>query len=791
MRFKCTTISKKANKNIYLILLFVVVLLSSNINASAADNLRRPITPQSPAYLVHIDTWAWPDPQKCIDLIPEDIRPYVIMNISLSVSSFVKDKYPFTIAESWLRTCAENGMWAVIQPSSGGPNNFSDTSMEVYEYFYANYPNFLGWNFCEQSWGFNADYVFLPDRLNMFTKLLKLADEYGGYLVVSYTLTMAAPGCNALAMLKSDSEFANATKTYMENFIACEKYTTTRGFYDIESTSLGAFLSKHAGNYGIRFDQCGWSEETWGPFAEASGGIPVIEHTMLTGQTVFDGPELTWKIAIVKGNPYTTSDGFTSKSWSRHPSFTNINIDIFRKILDGTIRIPSREEVIKRTKVAFVNDAATGGDRNRYSTEESLFTGLYAMDGEWDTNNVWFKKTGRYPTIPAIFKVGDYETGGFEKVVRKNNYSSVWPSIQSKVNEFNNLFPEEYKGDIYAGRINNSWVTYNPYMDKTQKAEGTLKLKYNTCDSLHLSHSPFSMAVINETTDKIQIYLNNFCTESIYGTREDIITVIGCKNKPTCNKTYRGDRNSYSTSENWDEVTGRFTLSVKHNGPIDITINCSGNYTVGKLTDYPVASITAPQKPPVYTGVRQYEAENFEYKSISGVDRTALVDYTAMGYLAFGTNSAASIRTTVNVTEDGSYQLQTRYNASGGNVNSVDLYVNGTKVGTPSFSKTSDSEVWGINSQTVNLTAGSNIIMFKANKTGSYSINFDNICLQKTPPTGIKPVTGSSAEIISTEYYNLNGIKISNLMNCPNGIYIVKDIMSDSSVKTSKIIVSK
>jgi len=785
--FTFSLINKK--KGICLLLLMAFAIFS--IKANSDNTLRRPITPQSPTWLIHIDTWTYPDPQKCIDLVPEDIRPYVIFNISLSVSSFVKDKYPFSIAESWIRTCAENGVWATIQPSSGAPNNFSDTSLEEYEYFFVNYPNFLGWNFCEQSWGFSSPNATLAERIKLFIDLLKLSNEYGGYLIVSHTLTMASPGSNALAMLKNYPEFATATKTYMGNYIVCEKYTTTRGFYDIESTSLGTFLSKHAGNYGIRFDQCGWPEDTWGPFAEASGGIPIIEHALLTGQTVMDGPELTRVIAIIKDKTYITSDGYTAKSWSVHPSFTNINIDIFRKILDGTIRIPTREEVIKRTKIAYVNDATTGDDRNRYSSEQSLFTGLYAMDGEWDTNNVWFKKTGRYPTIPSIYKVGDYETGDFEKIVTKSNYSTTWASTQSKVNEFNTLFPKEYTGDIYAGRMYNSWVTYSPYMDNTTIAEGIIQLKYNTCDELYLSHSPFSMSVVNETSDKIQLYLNNFCTNSVYGMRDNVIKIFGCNSKPTWNETYRGDRNDYTISENWNSNIGIFTLSVKHNGPIDITINCSGNGT-GKPTDYPAKqSMIIPERSPLYTGVQQYEAENFDWKSISGNDKTSLANYTAMAYLAFGTNVAASIRKTVNVREAGTYQLQTRYNLSGGDVNSIDLYVNGTKIATLNFTKTSDSEIWGINSQIIDLKAGDNEIMFKANKKASYGINFDNITLTKTPSVGINEIPGFSATVIYTEYYNLNGLKISNIENCPNGVYIVRDKIFDGSVSTSKIIISR
>ena len=45
---------------------------------------RRPVDNQHPLWLVHVDVWNSADPQKIIDLIPADIRPYVCMNLSLS-----------------------------------------------------------------------------------------------------------------------------------------------------------------------------------------------------------------------------------------------------------------------------------------------------------------------------------------------------------------------------------------------------------------------------------------------------------------------------------------------------------------------------------------------------------------------------------------------------------------------------------------------------------------------------------------------------------------------------------
>ena len=37
----------------------------------------------------------------------------------------VDAEYGYEVAKSWLRACAENRMWAMVQPSSGGFSQFS------------------------------------------------------------------------------------------------------------------------------------------------------------------------------------------------------------------------------------------------------------------------------------------------------------------------------------------------------------------------------------------------------------------------------------------------------------------------------------------------------------------------------------------------------------------------------------------------------------------------------------------------------------------------------------------
>ena len=53
---------------------------------SSKQELRRPVSPEQPMWIVHIDTWNYADPAKIIDLIPEDILPYVVFNISMSIN---------------------------------------------------------------------------------------------------------------------------------------------------------------------------------------------------------------------------------------------------------------------------------------------------------------------------------------------------------------------------------------------------------------------------------------------------------------------------------------------------------------------------------------------------------------------------------------------------------------------------------------------------------------------------------------------------------------------------------
>lgn len=739
----------KAIRELFLVLLVMVVALMSD-HANASAPLRRPVTPQQPMWLIHIDTWNYPDPQKIIDLVPADIRPYVVMNISLSIShnqttsQFQVAEYGYETAKSWLRVCAENRMWVMIQPSSGGFSQFSDFDLSVYHEFFRDYPNFIGFNYAEQFWGYDqaddnppdplsANWV---DRINHFADLLQVCNQYGGYLVVSWCGNEWSPNINPLAMLKRNAAFAAASRDYTENYILCEKYTQQGYQSDMESVCLGSWLSGYAGQYGMRYDDTGWTDSAGAHenFTMATQGAPFLEHVMLTGQTVFDGPELIWTQCFRELGTGATTDGYTMRRWDTYPQFNNVSIDLFRKVVDGTVRIPSRQEVIDRTKFVVINNVNSGTADTIYSSPDTLFEGLYRMDGDGNLrlNKTFFKKTGRYPTIPTVYQLDDSPANSFQVKVNRSAYATRWPAITTKVDEFNAAFPEQSTGDLYAGRHENGWVVYNPYKT-AQTASGSIPFKYNTCDHMELAFSQYTAGVVKETAGQLKFYLSNYDNVVDTGLKTDTIAIYGATVMPTWSFADRGSHLASVITPGWSG--GVFTLTVQHNGPLDLTVNCAGTAT-GRLTAYTPSGITAPSLPGLYAGPRQYEAECFDYKNITGITKGGqngtIRNYRGQGYLQFGNTATAAVRDTVTVLGAGTYKLQTRYAVTTGSIGTIDLYVNGTKVADPVFNPTPTLSDWAILEQSIALNAGSNSIEFRATASGAGSLYLDGITVIPT-----------------------------------------------------------
>ena len=81
---------------------FILSFLHFFISPIGAQS-RRPIDNEHPLWMIHIDVWNAADPQKIIDLVPDDIKPWVCFNLSMSCQ-YDKDKNVYKMPRSAVRT---------------------------------------------------------------------------------------------------------------------------------------------------------------------------------------------------------------------------------------------------------------------------------------------------------------------------------------------------------------------------------------------------------------------------------------------------------------------------------------------------------------------------------------------------------------------------------------------------------------------------------------------------------------------------------------------------------------
>lgn len=735
--------------------LLLIVFHCSLFFSSAAAQERRPIDNKHPLWLVHIDVWNSADPQKIIDLIPADIKPYVCMNLSLScqydtlTNMYRMPRNAVRTYKSWASVCQQNGMWFTCQPASGGHTHIQDNDLETFEYFFKTYPNFLGWNYAEQFWAFgdagDESSMTKSSRWNLFANLVEMSHKYGGFLTVSWCGGIYHFDTDPIAELKTEPRFLEACKKYPEAILFLYKYTHCSSFYNNESVCWGPFVSGLTKNYGVRYDNCGWNDmltkvlgKDNGKKYPGSAGIgTVMEQTCVNGGAVWDGPELIWTEDF-KNLSDTQVDGYTRRNWGLFDNFKGIWLDMWRKIIDGTMYIPSRQEVVEKTKVVILHD--TNDD---FRVWDNLYDGLYKQtdpgnpgNGQWENNDCYFKSTGRYGAIPMVTGLYDDVAKSIPVQVKKSGYSSRWgtsaTASSKKVKEFNELYPEVSKGDLYVNRYRNQLVTYTPYtyLNKKKSASAEIPLQYNTCDSLKLEYGKLSSGVIREYADHIDFYLNNYRSDST-SAQTDKIVITGVKAEPTCTPTKHKTSaagQSATVTPKYDAEAQTLTVTVKHMGPVDIRVDCTGAASE-RLTDVlPSDTLGIPAQPKPFKGPIVIEAENMDRKSAncqlthSGWWAQDYKDFAGMGYIETQANTGSALRHQLNLAEGGDYNIIVRY-CNSSKAGKMKVTVNGSAQDM-TFEKVAKND-WREATVMATLKEGSNTLILQ--NSGSIKMTIDQI----------------------------------------------------------------
>ncbi|MBQ3752812.1 MAG: glycosyl hydrolase family 98 [Prevotella sp.] len=803
-------------------LVLLLLALTATMQGLKAQE-RRPIDSQHPLWFIHCDVWYKADPQKIIDLIPEDVRPYICLNLSLSCQ-YDKEKnqykmphYAFQTYKSWGTVCQQNGIWFSCQPASGGHTHIQDDDLVTFEYFFKQFPNFLGWNYAEQFWGFDEGGDLSSSkqvtRWALFAKLVEMSHKYGGFLTVSFCGNIWSHPLNPIGEMKRTPALLEACRKYPEAILWLYKYTTSSCFYNNESVTFGPFISGLAKNYGVRYDNCGWNgamddllgKDHGKKYPAAAGIGTVMEQTCVNGGAVWDGPELTWNQECFHELWASTVDnGYTRRRWERFPNFNGVWLDMFRQVINGTMYIPTREEVVGKTKVVVINDVNNGSDEDKYATWGDLYDGLYKQTdpfnrryGQWMDNYCYFKSTGRYGAIPMVTGLYDDAAKAIPVQVKKSQRTSNWDTQAKKVSDFNAQYPEVSSGDLYVNRYRNQLVTYTPYtyLNTKTTAQATIPLQYNTCETLELNYDKLSSGIVREYEDHIDFYLNNYRSDST-GLRTDIITIKGATTKPTytlnchpigsefgsnadvhalanhitgqtperfnvnaadVNNDSRVDitdvtaiidifkkaQKNASATDSYDN--GTYTLTVRHNSAVTVTINCAGaashpsvDYAATVLQPTP---LPLPKAPALYRGPIIIEAEDMDYKNIQSCCTDPFAWYPSVtghagnGFVDMGTNPSGSLRHYLRLKEGqtGDYHIQVRYTGTSAD-GSLSVNVNGSQQ-TVSCPRTAQNE-WHLATVNATLNTGQNTLVIT--NSGGKSLYIDQVVYQPADAEPLK-----------------------------------------------------
>lgn len=143
-------------------------------------------------------------------------------------------------------------------------------------------------------------------------------------------------------MLKRCPEWKSTCEKYSANLRLEGKNTQVSYIEDVESEVLGTYLSGYCGNFGVRYDETGWTNSTWSGTGEAgkdqyrqTTGLPIhLERMAFNGATIIDGPELLWKDDFCETwGEKKDSEGYSCRDWFIRDQYVNSTLDFFRKVI--------------------------------------------------------------------------------------------------------------------------------------------------------------------------------------------------------------------------------------------------------------------------------------------------------------------------------------------------------------------------------------------------------------------------------------------------------------------------
>ena len=562
-------------------------------------------------------------------LIPEDLKPYTA--IQLHADDYLGHAWGGTgnkenlqkFYEYHVAIAQEKGINLYLTLMTGGVpiNTFRNLiDMDWLNNLIDNNSCIKGVVFAENHHNGDTDAV-----AQLTAEYLELFSSKGIYLV----LTDIDDANHRMEKWFENDTLFKAAQKHHKYLVINSKSTSSSGYNTVRSFALGTWLSGLADNWGALTDAWAWYEIRYHKLFE-----PVMNTTYEDVRRVYTFPETLFAMNMLQ----SYVNGGTVFN-AEHPFYCTGVYDEASWVL--------KESIIPTMRYMIANPAATreqvkGEIKAVYHTDSYLPTnfaeGLY---GTAQDNNL-LQTSGRYRTLPVLSsKLSAAEASAFGRVLKSAD-------LADKINILNAQYPELSTGDAFvetllgggAGQTGRRLLIMNSLFNENKNQSATLTPTDATfATSMGFTLTPHTYLIAHETADSIKIDLNNFRTDkdelwvpgesenpdwTSFGNdwngdhkdyvqdymkyhisnpkldkdrdlRSTVIT-LHTEERPTAVVTRNGGSTKLADDNFYTETyeNGIYTLTITHNGQVNVTIRKGGAEPTPSVTDFRLTTDPSP-----------------------------------------------------------------------------------------------------------------------------------------------------------------------------------------------------
>lgn len=562
-------------------------------------------------------------------LIPEDLKPYTA--IQLHADDYLGHAWGGTgnkenlqkFYEYHVAVAQEKGINLYLTLMTGGVpiNTFRNLiDMDWLNNLIDNNSCIKGVVFAENHHNGDTDAV-----AQLTAEYLELFSSKGIYLV----LTDIDDANHRMEKWFENDTLFKAAQKHHKYLVINSKSTSSSGYNTVRSFALGTWLSGLADNWGALTDAWAWYEIRYHKLFE-----PVMNTTYEDVRRVYTFPETLFAMNMLQ----SYVNGGTVFN-AEHPFYCTGVYDEASWVL--------KESIIPTMRYMIANPAATREQvkdeiKAVYHTDSYLPTnfaeGLY---GTAQDNNL-LQTSGRYRTLPVLSsKLSAAEASAFGRVLKSAD-------LADKINILNVQYPELSTGDAFvetllgggAGQTGRRLLIMNSLFNENKNQSATLTPTDATfATSMGFTLTPHTYLIAHETADSIKIDLNNFRTDkdelwvpgesenpdwTSFGNdwngdhkdyvqdymkyhisnpkldkdrdlRSTVIT-LHTGERPTAVVTRNGGSTKLADDNFYTETyeNGIYTLTITHNGQVNVTIRKGGAGPTPTVTDFRLTTDPSP-----------------------------------------------------------------------------------------------------------------------------------------------------------------------------------------------------